>query len=90
MLKYYGLNYKLPLSISCGMLPSAEYHLREKTFIDILSTIIESLLVDPDCCVLLIGDFDDHSVGKRIQLQTNVFEPCQQLRNYRFEPGGKA
>ena len=42
-------------------------------FIESISTVIESLLVDPCCCILLVGDFNDHSVGKPVQLQTNLF-----------------
>jgi len=38
-----------------------------------MSTVIESLLVDPYCCILLVGDFNDHSLGKPVQFQTNLF-----------------
>jgi len=41
-------------------------------FVQSLSTVIESLLVYPCCCVLLIGDFND-SLGNPIQLQTSLF-----------------
>ena len=42
-------------------------------FIASLFTVIESLPVDRCCCILLVGDFNDHSVGKPVQLQTNLF-----------------
>ena len=41
--------------------------------IESISSVIKSHLVDPCCCIQLIGDFNDHSVGKAVQLQTNLF-----------------
>jgi len=54
-------------------LPPNTTSLFKKTFIESISSVIESLLVDRCCCILLVGDFNDHSVGKPVQLQTNLF-----------------
>jgi len=61
------------LYLAVRYLPPNTTSLFKQTFIKSVSTFIESLLVDPCCCILLIGDFNDHSVGKPIQLQTYLF-----------------
>jgi len=71
MLKYCDLNVKLQIFV-VFTLQYANSFLKQK-FTDSLSTVLESLLVDPDCCVLIIGDFSDHSVFTPIQLQSNLF-----------------
>jgi len=53
-------------------LPPNTTSLFKQTFIESISTVIESRLVDPCYCILLV-DFNDHSVGKPVQLQTNRF-----------------
>jgi len=57
------------LYIAVCYLPPNSNSLLKQNFTDSLSTALESLLVDPDCCVLIIGDFNYHSVFKPIQLQ---------------------
>jgi len=61
------------LHLAVCYLPPNTTSLFKQTFIESISTVIESLLVDPCCCILLVGDFNDHSVGKPVQLQTNLF-----------------
>jgi len=54
----------------CYLPPNTTSFFRQ-TFIESMSIVIETLLVDPCCCILLVGDY--HSVEKPVQLQTNLF-----------------
>ena len=60
------------LYLAVCYLPPNTTSLFKQTFIESISTVIESLLVDPCCCILLVRD-NDYSVGKPVQLQTNLF-----------------
>jgi len=71
-----------PLSLHCGMLPSAKRptnSILKQKYPDCLFTVLKSLLVNPDCCVLIIGDFNDHSVFKPIQLPSNLFRTLSEF-----------
>jgi len=67
----------------CYLPPNSNSLLKQK-FIDSLSIVLASLLVDPDCCVLIIGDFNDHSVFKPIQLQSNLFRTLSAFGFHQF------
>jgi len=53
-------------------LPPNTTSLFKQMSIESISSVIESLPVDPCCCILLVGDFNDHSVGKPVQRHTLV------------------
>ena len=65
-------NFRCPCVAVRYLTPNSNSLLKQK-FTDSLSTVLASLLVDPDCCVLIIDDFNDHSAFKPIQLQSNLF-----------------
>ena len=68
------------LYLAVCYLPPNTTSLFKQTFIESISTVIESLLVDPCCCILLIGDFNDHSVGKPVQASDQPFSYFVSLR----------
>ena len=72
------------LHIAVCYLPPNSNSLLKQKFTDSLSTVLASLLVDPDCCVLIIGDFNDHSVFKPIQLQSNLFRTLSAFGFHQF------
>ena len=61
------------LHIAVCCLPPNSYSLLKQEFTDSLSTVLASLLVNPDRCDLIIGDCNDHSAFKPCQLQSNLF-----------------
>jgi len=61
------------LYLAVCYLPPNTTSLFKQMFIESISFVIESILVDPCCCILLVGDFNDHSVGKPVQLHTKPF-----------------
>ena len=87
MLKYCGLNLKLQIFV-VFILQCATFHqiltLLKQKFTDSLSTVLASLVVDPNRRVLIIGDFNDHSVFKPIQLQSNLFRTLSAFGFHRF------
>jgi len=65
-------NFRCLYIAVCYLSQNPNSFLKQK-FTDSLSTVLEALLVGPDCCVLIISDFNDHSVFTSIQLQSNLF-----------------
>jgi len=76
-------NFRCLYIAMCYLPPNSYSRLKQK-FTDSLSTVLASLLVDPDCCVLIIGDFSDHSVFKPIQLQLNLFRTLSAFGFHQF------
>jgi len=76
-------NFRCLYIAVCYLPPNSNSLLKQK-FTDSLSTVLASLLVDPDCCVLIIGDFNDHSVFKQIQLQSNLFRTLSAFGFHQF------
>ena len=76
-------NFRCLYIAMCYLPPNSYSRLKQK-FTDSLSTVLASLLVDPDCCVLIIGDFSDHSVFKPIQLQLNLFRSLSAFGFHQF------
>ena len=70
--------------IAVCYLPRISNSLLKQKFTDSLSTVLESLLVDPDCCVLIFGDFNDHSVVEPIQFQSNLFRTLSACGFHQF------
>jgi len=75
------------LHIAVCCLPPNSSSLLKQEFTDSLSTVLASLLVDPDRCVLIIGDCNDHSAFKPCQLQSNLFRTYHHLtiNNYCYD-----
>jgi len=76
-------NFRCLYIAMCYLPPNSNSLLKQK-FTDSLSTVLASLLVDPDCCVLIIGDFNDHSVFKPIQIQSNLFRTLSAFGFHQF------
>ena len=75
------------LHIAVCCLPPNSYSLLKQEFTDSLSTVLTSLLVNPDRCVLIIGDCNDHSAIKKCQLQSNLLRTYHHLtiNNYCYD-----
>ena len=73
------------LHIAVCCLPPNSCSLLKQEFTE--STVLASLLVDPDRCVLIIGDCNDHSAFKPCQLQSNLFRtyPHLTINNYCYD-----
>jgi len=79
-------NFRCLHTAVCCLQPNS-YSLLKQEFTDSLSTVLASLLVDADRCVLIIGDCNDHSVFKPCQLQSNLFGTYHYLtiNNYCYD-----
>jgi len=80
-----AINLAFHIAVCC--LPPNFYSLLKQEFTDSLSTVLTSLLVNPDRCVLIIGDCNDHSAFKPCQLQSNLFRTYHHLtiNNYCYD-----
>ena len=61
-----------------------DFHQFKNFGVAVAPSATESLLVDLDCCVLIIGDFNYHSVFKTIQLQSNLFRTLSAFGFHQF------
>jgi len=72
------------LYIAVCYLPPNPNSLPKPKLTDSLSILLASLIVDPNRCVLIIGDFNEHSVSKPIYLQSKLFRTLSAFDFHEF------